>query len=238
MAHSSALKLNDPKALPRLALMAASGLLLLTAGWHGQRLFKASGTTGQVDAVQAPTAIVSAPADLTTLSQWEPYGAAAQANAADAAAPEVVAPSPLNLQLRGTVAEENGEGGEAIIADEAGLERSYAVGDSIADGVVLHAIRHREVVIKRGEQLESVAMPAIPSSGGGEVPPLPEVTNIPITTATPEPPAPAPAIPTPAPAPAPGVDSPPSPPDAGIPAPPPPDMSVAPPPEALPPGNQ
>jgi general secretion pathway protein C len=184
----SVLNFADNRQLPRLALLAAIVLLLATAAWHVQRRMSSpSIETAAPSAEPADAAPASPPADVSLLSQWQPYGAA-PATESGPAAPAVVAPTPLNIQLRGVVAAKNGKAGEAIIADETGIERSYSIGEKVADGATLHAVNARDVVIKRGNQLESIALPAVPSAGGGEAPPLPEATNIPMTDVPPEPP--------------------------------------------------
>lgn len=226
----SVLNLAGNRQLPRLALVGAVLLLLGTAAWHLQRHLASAPVESAAPPAAEPAA--AAPADLSMLSTWQPYGSVASAAAPTESA--VVAPSPLNIQLRGVVAAKDGKGGEAIIADASGIERSYSIGDTVADGAILQAINRRDVVIKRGEQLESVSMPEVPSAGGGEAPPLPEATNVPMTEAPPAEATPPPATDAAPPAPAmPNGDA-----AAGnVPPATPPPPGVAP-PEALPPGNE
>jgi general secretion pathway protein C len=56
----------------------------------------------------------------------------------------------LPLQLFGIRLNEGSGLGSAIIADEAGTQRSYAVGDEVAPGVTLKAVAFDHVVIERG----------------------------------------------------------------------------------------
>lgn len=216
--------------LPNLAIIPALLLLAGTVAWHlqqmRQRQVESEPPPQSAAATPSPTA--TAP-DLTVIGEWEPYGSANE-NATPVAAPVVA--SALNIQLRGTLAPQTGEGkGSAIIADESGSEKTYRIGDTVAADATLAEVKPHEIVIKRADQLESVALPKAPSEGGGEGAPLPEVTNLP-QAAIPTPP---PNVPATVPAKAPGTESAPAAPAAPTPA-----MSPAPQaavPEALPPGN-
>lgn len=62
----------------------------------------------------------------------------------------------LPLQLYGIRVNEATGLGSAIIADETGVQRSYAVGEEIAPGVVLKAVDYDHVVITRGGVSENL----------------------------------------------------------------------------------
>jgi general secretion pathway protein C len=73
----------------------------------------------------------------------------------------------LPLQLFGIRFNEGSGLGAAIIADESGQQRSYAVGDEIAPGVTLKAVTYDHVVIERGGIAETLY---IDQSDGGTAP--------------------------------------------------------------------
>jgi general secretion pathway protein C len=65
----------------------------------------------------------------------------------------------LKLTLHGTVADRDGRGGYALIADEHGVEHSYRAGDRIADGVTLAAVYADHVVLDNHGRHESLDLP-------------------------------------------------------------------------------
>jgi len=94
----------------------------------------------------------------------------------------------LPLQLFGIRVNEGSGLGSAIIADEAGVQKSYAVGEEIAPGVTLKSVTYDHVVISRGgvdenlfmDQSSDVAPVAAPGTG----------TPVPATAVAPPPAAP------------------------------------------------
>lgn len=108
---------------------------------------------------------VSLPAQTATqhgsVSQWHLFGNA-QAPAVEArlmAAKETT----LKLTLRGTLNESAPDGGLAIIADEAGADASYRVGDTLPGGGLLTEIHQGRVLFLREGVTESLSLPRDPS---------------------------------------------------------------------------
>lgn len=125
--------------------------------------------------------VTSPAARLALFSAFDPFYRAAAPGASGNTVQQVTS---LPLQLFGIRVNEATGQGSAIIADQAGLQRSYAVGEEIAPGVRLKAVTYDHVVIDRGGAQETlyidqsgdapVAAPASPGqpaailpSGGG-----------------------------------------------------------------------
>ncbi|MCW2387385.1 general secretion pathway protein C [Sphingobium sp. B11D3B] len=87
----------------------------------------------------------------------------------------------LPFRLFGIRLNEASGQGSAIIANEAGEQASYAVGDQIAPGIILKAVQFDHVVIERGGVGETLyidqsggdapVVPAPPAEGGPAMPP-------------------------------------------------------------------
>lgn len=78
------------------------------------------------------------------------------------AAPAGNAPIPetaLNLQLRGVVASSDPKSASAIIADPAGKEGFFRVGDELPGGAALSEVHPQHIVLSRGGRFEILALP-------------------------------------------------------------------------------
>jgi len=65
----------------------------------------------------------------------------------------------LNLKLRGVFAASNPRHARAIIADARNEEDSYAVGDTLPGGAVLHQVFADKVILEHNGQLETLRLP-------------------------------------------------------------------------------
>jgi general secretion pathway protein C len=143
---------------PRLALALAA----VAALWFGLRLalLALAGPELPLPPPQA-RAEFGAAADRPTgtIAQWHLFGTAApgfdprQLAAVDA--PETA----LRLTLRGTLSEQETDGGIAVIADEQGVDRGYRVGDTLPGDARLEAIYAGRVLLSRGGVNESLSLP-------------------------------------------------------------------------------
>jgi general secretion pathway protein C len=174
-----------------LATIGAVVLLGLTVAWHARGLLQDRAVpAGQpVPAAEVPPQ-TKPQADLGVLAAWHPFGA--PETPAEQVMPVVVEQTPLNVKLHGVVAGPTKESGRAIIADEAGVEKTYAVGEAIVEGAVLAGVETRKVIIRRGDKLESLPLPEITTGAPEAVAP-----EVPLPTAIITPPAeqPVPEIP-------------------------------------------
>jgi general secretion pathway protein C len=85
---------------------------------------------------------------------------------------EVDAPdTTLSLKLTGVVADNDGDGGQAIISSGRSQEKKYGLGQAIegANGATLHAVYGDRVLLNRGGQLETLRLPKDAPAGGGSV---------------------------------------------------------------------
>jgi general secretion pathway protein C len=115
-------------------------------------------------------------------------------------APVVV--TSLNLKLFGVRENRASGGGSAIIGTPDGQQRSFAVGDEIAPGVVLTAVGFDNVTISRGGTPEQLFLDQSPAAN--------------LVGTSPAAPQPSIAPPPPAPAPMPVIEVPPQPPAASM----------------------
>ncbi len=78
----------------------------------------------------------------------------------------------LNLQLRGVVASSNPKTASAIIADPAGKEEYFQIGDQLPGGAVLHEVHPQHIVLSRGGRFETLVLPqAVMQMGATPMPP-------------------------------------------------------------------
>lgn len=73
--------------------------------------------------------------------------------------PGSAAPTSLNLQLAGVLAERDPAKGQAILAETGGAARVYAVGATLPGGARLAAVYPDRILIERGGITESLALP-------------------------------------------------------------------------------
>lgn len=98
-----------------------------------------------------------------------------QAGAAPAGAP--IPETALNLQLRGVVASSDPKSASAIIADPAGKEGFFRVGDELPGGAALSEVHPRHIVLSRGGRFETLALPQPDLQMGAASAPLPGMQN-------------------------------------------------------------
>ena len=109
----------------------------------------------------APSAVTPASrasAPVADVARWHLFGNG-QSNRIAVDIAEAGTRTSLKLALHGTVADVDGSGGYALIADERNVERSYRVGDRIADGVVLAAVYADRVVLENQGRHETLDLP-------------------------------------------------------------------------------
>lgn len=92
----------------------------------------------------------------------------------------------LPLQLYGIRINEGSGLGSAIIADQSGMQKSYAVGEEISPGVTLASVAYDHVTISRGGATETLyinqsseAPTAAPLGGATPTPPPPVASGMP-----------------------------------------------------------
>tara|TARA_R110002096_G_scaffold19418_8_gene64655 strand:+ start:299 stop:868 length:570 start_codon:yes stop_codon:yes gene_type:complete len=119
----------------------------------------------------APPAVTVAsktPPDYDEIAGWHLFGeASTESSVADnpvvdapaGEAPENLPPSPVALQVTGTVISSTGAGARAVIMDGAGRQSENAIGDRLPGNIELHAIERTRVVIRRNGVLEAIALP-------------------------------------------------------------------------------
>lgn len=85
------------------------------------------------------------------------FGAPLPDNAA--AADQPIPETQLNLLLRGVAASNNTAAAFAIIADPAGKEDFYQVGDQLPGGAVLKEVHPQHIILSRGDRFETLRLP-------------------------------------------------------------------------------
>lgn len=183
--------LRFPPWLARVAVLAAFAL----CAWQVVALFWLflAGPTVPAIAPSARTPSLSqTPTDQTDLAKWHLFGSAQGTLDLASLAQSKMAETALKLTLRGTFNETDPQGGIAIIADEAGVDRSYRAGDALPGEAKLEQILTGVVVLTRGgvrETLslrltESAASSASPSASLGTRPAKPAPLPGTMTTGT------------------------------------------------------
>jgi type II secretory pathway component PulC len=125
-----------------------------------------------------PPAMLAPPAQTTAAADMNLFGVAAPANNA-----QQPRPSRLRLELRGTLMPADGSGGRAIVADAAGKEQVYAIGETLPGGPRLESIGRDRVTLRHGANIESLVLPRLSRSGAGvaattiATPPVEAVTD-------------------------------------------------------------
>lgn len=106
----------------------------------------------------APSAATAAkPVDWTVLATFDAFGVGRGAEPGAGTGEQEV----LGLRLFGLRAGGPG-GGSAIIAGADGVQRSYAVGEQVAPGVVLAAVSPDHVLLARGDTRSVLSFPEKP----------------------------------------------------------------------------
>jgi general secretion pathway protein C len=156
-AHALALSTN-------LALAALLLWLLVRLAWLLLGVNPVARGAGGPPALPAQ----AAPEIQTPLANWHLFGNALPAldpRRSAQNAPE----SGSRLKLHGIYAGEDPARGRAIIADEQGQERSYAVGDELPGGAILAEVYPDKVMLRNGVSLESLRLPRDTPSIAGAV---------------------------------------------------------------------
>lgn len=101
----------------------------------------------------------AAPVNLDAIAAANLFGERAAGETAGASMEEIEAPETrLELTLTGIVSSRSGEGSRAMIKDDNGEQRAYAVGDTVAGGVTLYAIYANRVILDRGGRYETLTL--------------------------------------------------------------------------------
>lgn len=117
-----------------------------------------------------------------SIAAWHLFGNAS--GPIDLAALAQTAPATaLKLTLRGTLNEDAPEGGIAIIADEAGVDQAYRVGDTLPGDARLEGIYAGRVLLSRAGVNESLSLPR--ADGGAATTPTPRPGLAPTTSSAP-----------------------------------------------------
>jgi len=117
-----------------------------------------AGRSPKVSATTAPGPLQRRSVDVAAIINAHLTGlsTATAPSAQDAAnAPQTTMP----LVLTGIIAEDNPQDGLAILGENAGAAKVYAVGDNIPGGAKLHSVYVERVVIDRNGHLESLTLP-------------------------------------------------------------------------------
>jgi general secretion pathway protein C len=157
---------------PRTLLRIVEALLVVVLAVQAARL---------VWLVLTPTGPLGAPvaartADLSALARFDPFfrGGAVAAGTELASADAAAA---TNLKLHGVRTSLVGDDGSAIIAGADGRHASYAVGDEVAPGITLEAVRSDHVTLKRGAERLRLAFQ--PTTGQPAAQPVASATAAP-----------------------------------------------------------
>mgnify|MGYP000701651296 CR=1 FL=1 len=131
---------------PRLILALEIALVLLLAAQSARLVWVVAAPSG---VVSAPSRASRPPADLGVLARFDAFGAAG-----------AVARGPVSEGFRLFGVRSGGAGGgSAIIAGADGVQKSYAVGEAIADGVTLASVAGDHVELSRGGARATLSFP-------------------------------------------------------------------------------
>jgi general secretion pathway protein C len=104
--------------------------------------------------------------DIAAITNAHLLGVAPQPQQDGANAPQTNIP----LVLTGTIAGNDPQNGLAILGQSAQTTKVYAVGDNVPGGAKLHSVYGDRVVLDRGGQLESLALPRQMNAGNAPPP--------------------------------------------------------------------
>jgi len=124
--------------------MITCALLAVLGVWQLSRLFWSliPGEDAASMALPRSAPAVAAPTSIA-LSKWHLFGDSPQRLAGNRNAPATT----LSLRLRGTLADADPRAGIAVIADDAGNERAWRVGEEVVPGVKLDEVHADRVVL-------------------------------------------------------------------------------------------
>lgn len=121
-------------------------------------------TAGPAVHRQGPAA---APVDMDVIAAAHLFGEKAAGGFAASGGPEIRAPETrLDLTLTGIVSSYSGERSWALIRSGRGEQKPYAVGDTVAGGVKLHAIYANRVILDRNGRYETLTLEYEKGSAG------------------------------------------------------------------------
>lgn len=92
-----------------------------------------------------------------------------QRRALDSAAPVDAPETALNLTLKGILAYGSDKSSRALIADAAGKEKPYGVGDDVPGGATLKSIHADRVILERNGRFETLRLDRQKTGGGPSV---------------------------------------------------------------------
>ena len=146
--------------LPALLAWLALALAALWCVWMAVQLAWALFTPLAPASSAAPASAqaVAKSAAIDSISRWHLFGNG-NANALRRDILQASQATKLKLTLHGTVADRDGQGGYALIADANGIEHSYRVGDRIQSGVTLKAVRADHVILDHDGNNERLDLP-------------------------------------------------------------------------------
>lgn len=167
------------RALQWSAPVLATGVVVLTLWFHLGRDSLSTITAAPATA-QAPPDRPAPPA-LGDIPGWSLFGSAsteASTTVAEPVAPSPTAledlpPSALGLTVSGIAYSPDATSAHAIIGMPDGRQQQFTPGETLLDGVTVHAIRPLEVIISNQGTLESVPLPLESAQTGGAAPPQP-----------------------------------------------------------------
>ncbi len=111
-------------------------------------------------AASVPAGPVAAPgAPVVTVSKWHLFGDPG----AETARHGGTTGAPLNLVLRGTLAEADPQRGIAVLAGEGGVEQAWRVGEELPGGTVLVAVYPDRAVLRRNGTELTLSLPVEPA---------------------------------------------------------------------------
>lgn len=191
--------------LPALVVRASQIVLALAIGFMSYSILRA--VLGSLP--DTPSARASAPlrneagrtfdeVAYVAFAMGDLFGAVDPGDIRVEAAPEVLAPTQLRIELLGTALDGDPAKSSALIRDVDGRNATVLPGDPIAGGrATVRRIERGRIVIEVGRRLEAVAFPRVDLSSrgraGGPMPPT-SFTGAPSPTRTPESPQ-RPAVP-------------------------------------------
>lgn len=133
-------------------------LVCLLAAQSARLIWAAVAPVGPLGVpISAQAASMAMPADTSILERFNPFGRTAPVNVALALPSQLPPAATVSLTLYGLRASMSGDGGSAIIAGPDGRQASFNLGEEIAPGVTLRAVRSdHAVVVQNGAPVRLV----------------------------------------------------------------------------------
>ncbi|MFO7277796.1 MAG: type II secretion system protein GspC [Pseudomonadota bacterium] len=135
-----------------------------------------------IDEFNPPPAVPSRRVDVAAIVSSHLFGAA-QADAPAAVDAANAPQTSMPLVLTGIIAADEPQAGLAIVGQNAGSTKVYAVGDNLPGGARLHSVYSDRVLLERNGRLESLTLPR--QSRGGAVAPPPPMAAMPPSESAP-----------------------------------------------------